>query len=270
MWTSLSLTSARVVRSFGQALDILGRRFEVNPYVESLQPSSRIVNFQGKSPVIKSNFIASSASVIGRVNIGLNSSVWYGAIIRGDINTIDIGEGVFVGDRVLIHCSGISVKAPTTIGNSVTIGPGAVIHGCTLEDECVVGAGAIIMDGAHVQKHAIVGPGAVVPPGKVVPSGQFWTGAPAALLRPLTSAEITEISKSAVAHIELATVHATESAKSWQTLEDDELELEQIEDRNEYYYRRLSAEEMSTKMAEVQGHQVPGRIFNSSVSARSD
>jgi len=242
----------------------------VNPYVESLQPSVKIVNFQGKSPSVKSNFIASSASVIGRVSIGTNSSVWYGAIIRGDINTIDIGDGVVIGDRVLIHCSGISVKAPTTIGNSVTIGPGAIVHGCTLEDECIVGAGAIVMDGAHIQKHSIVGPGAVVPPGKVVPSGQLWTGAPAAFLRPLTPDEIADIVKTSNDHIELATLHAAEGGKSWQTLEEDELEFEQIEDRNEYYYRRLSPEEMSTKMAEVQGHQVPGRVFNSPVSARSD
>eukprot|EP01041_Mallomonas_annulata_P008453 gene8453-17429_t len=242
MWSNLTSSTSKLMRYCGQSLDVLGRSFEVNPYIDSLQPSVKILKFRGKSPSVKCSFVASSASIIGQVNIGMNSSVWYGAVIRGDVNTINIGDGVYIGDRVVVHCSGIMRNSPTKIGNNVTIGPGAVIHGSTLDDECVIGAGALVLDGAHIQKHAMVGPGTIVTPGKVVPTGELWTGAPAAFSRHLTPTEMAGIITTAQQNLELATLHAKEGSKTWQMLEDDELEHEQIHERNDYYYRRLSKE----------------------------
>eukprot|EP00607_Mallomonas_marina_P004230 CAMPEP_0182427128 /NCGR_PEP_ID=MMETSP1167-20130531/14933_1 /TAXON_ID=2988 /ORGANISM="Mallomonas Sp, Strain CCMP3275" /LENGTH=200 /DNA_ID=CAMNT_0024609097 /DNA_START=252 /DNA_END=854 /DNA_ORIENTATION=- len=200
----------------------------------------------------------------------MNASVWYGAVIRGDVSTIDIGDGTIIGDRVMIHCSGITGKFPTIIGKSVIINAGAIIHGCSVADETIIGAGAIIMDGAKIEKHSILGAGSILPPGKVLPSGQYWAGSPAVFVRPLTAEEITSIPVKAVQGAELATVHTKETLKTWQMIEEDELEKEQIQDRNGYYYRRLTNAEMSVKMAEFEDHQVPGRIFNSPVSARVD
>lgn len=206
-----------------------------------------------------------------QVQIGSSSSVWYGAVIRGDVNTIDIGENVTVGDRAMIHCSGIGANKPTKIGNNVVIGAGAIVHGCTLQDECYVGQGAQILDGATVSKNAMVSAGSVLGQGKVVPSGQLWSGIPAIYKRDLTQAEIASISAQAKDNVEWALLHAKESSKNWETIESECEDYEQTINRNESYYKRLSAEAIAFKLGELDNNNaVPGRVLDSGVSARID
>ena len=194
--------------------------------------------------------------------------MWYGAVVRGDVNTITIGEGVTIGDRAMIHCSGIAGDNPTIIGNNAVVGAGAIIHGAILEDECLVGAGAQVLDTAKVQKHGMVQAGAIVGSGKIVKSGQLWGGIPAAYIRDLTTEEKHSISTCAATNAEWATIHATEGSKRWETIRDEAEDFEQDSNRAPYYYQRLSEEAKSFKLGEVENHQVPGRVFDSDIIAR--
>eukprot|EP00741_Cyanophora_paradoxa_P003752 tig00000093_g3647.t1 len=180
------------------------------------------MNIYDKKPsVADGTFIAPSASVIGDVKIGPKSSIWYGSVVRGDVNYVTIGEETNVQDRCVIHVAKIAGNNPTKIGNKVTIGHGAVIHACTIEDEVIIGMGATVLDGAVVQKHAIVAAGAVVPPGKTVPSGELWAGNPAKFLRTVTDAEKAFFTKSATEYTKLAEDHADEWKKTHEQLEEE-------------------------------------------------
>lgn len=142
-----------------------------------------------------------SADVIGDVTIGSLSNVWYHAVIRGDMAPISIGEGTNVQDGAIIHTS---VKHPTDIGNHVTIGHGAIIHACTIEDGALIGMGSIVLDGAVVERNAMVAAGALIPPGKVVPSGHLALGSPMKVVRALSDEEIAANLENANHYIRLA------------------------------------------------------------------
>lgn len=129
-------------------------------------------------------FLADNATIVGDVVMGDQCSVWFNAVIRGDVNSIRIGNKVNVQDGAVIHCT--YQKASTVIGNNVNIGHNAIVHGCTLEDEVLIGMGAIVMDHAVVQKHAIVGAGAVVLENTIVESGYIYAGMPARKIKPIT------------------------------------------------------------------------------------
>jgi carbonic anhydrase/acetyltransferase-like protein (isoleucine patch superfamily) len=158
-------------------------------------------------------FIAPNAAVIGSVTLGTRSSVFYGAVIRGDLNDVTIGSYTSVGDRVVIHTSKSvegHVSAGVSIGNHVTIGAGALLQSCLIEDQAVIGAGAIIMEGAIVEKGAHVAEGAVVHPGRRIPAGQVWGGNPAVYVRDATKTEIASIEHHAEEAAETAAEHAHE------------------------------------------------------------
>lgn len=160
--------------------------------------------YRGVGPRIHPEaFVAETAVVIGDVEIGAGSSVWYGAVIRADVNRIVIGRDSNIQDGTVIHCnhdraSGYQVAdyretgggVPTLIGDGVTIGHLALLHACTLEDGSFVGMRATVMDEAVVEGGAMVAAGALLTPGKRVPSGELWAGAPAALKRRLSDEEI--------------------------------------------------------------------------------
>lgn len=190
------------------------------------------------------------------------------------MSTISIGDSVTVGDRAMIHCTGASDKQPafpTIIGNKVVIGAGAILHGCILEDECYIGEGAQVMDGATIHKHSKVAAGSLVSSGKVIPSGQLWSGVPAKYLRDLTALEIASISKTAEENSELSSQHAMESAKNWIQIDQELDDWDQIVTRNDYYYKRLTEEEISFKKGNLENDiQHPGRIFNAQTSARKN
>jgi carbonic anhydrase/acetyltransferase-like protein (isoleucine patch superfamily) len=148
-----------------------------------------ILAFDGKAPrIAPSAFLADGTVVTGDVEIGEESSLWFGTVVRGDVNHVRIGRRTNVQDQSMVHVTGGT--HPTVIGDEVTVGHRAVLHGCTVHDRCLVGIGAIVLDGAVVGPDAMVGAGALVPPGMVVPPGTLVLGSPAKVRRDLTPEEI--------------------------------------------------------------------------------
>lgn len=129
-------------------------------------------------------FIAPGAAVIGDVEIGPDTGVWFGCTIRGDVNKIRIGRRTNIQDGTTIHVT--RETGPTIIGDGVTIGHAVLLHACTLEDNCFIGMRATVMDGAVVESEAMLAAGALLTPGKRIPSGQLWAGSPAKYFRDLT------------------------------------------------------------------------------------
>lgn len=137
-----------------------------------------ILPVRGKAPQIPNDcFVADNATIVGDVVMGTACSVWFGAVIRGDVNSIRMGNKVNVQDGACIHCT--YEKAATTIGNHVSIGHHAIVHGCTIDDNVLIGMGAIVMDGAQVGSGSIIAAGAVVLEGTTVPAGSIFAGVPA-------------------------------------------------------------------------------------------
>jgi len=143
--------------------------------------------FLRKQPKLgKGVFIARTAVVIGDVTLGAYSSVWYGAVLRGDINRIVVGHHSNVQDNAVLHLADLFA---CIIGNWVTVGHGAIVHACTVGDECLVGMGAVILDGAVIGKQSIIGAKALVTQGSKIPPGSLVLGAPAKVVRKLTKEE---------------------------------------------------------------------------------
>lgn len=148
-----------------------------------------IKEVRGFRPEIhKSCFLAENAVITGDVVIGADSGIWFNAVIRGDVNSIRIGERVNIQDNATIHCT--YERHSTTIGNDVSIGHNAIIHGCTLESEVIIGMGAMVLDGAVVPRHTMVAAGGLVPEGKVLESGFLYMGVPVKKIKPLTEDQL--------------------------------------------------------------------------------
>lgn len=159
--------------------------------------------YRGIHPQIdESVFIAGGARVIGDVIIGERSSVWYNAVIRGDVNEARIGDRVNVQDNAVIH--GARAGQGTYIDDDVTIGHGAIVHACNVGAGSLIGMHACVLDGARVEAGAMVAAGAVVTPRKIVPSGELWAGVPARKLRDLSHQELEDIKASAQHYASLA------------------------------------------------------------------
>lgn len=132
----------------------------------------------GKTPKMGENtWLAETATVIGDVEMGSDCSVWYNAVIRGDVNSIKIGNKVNIQDNAMVHCT--YLKSATEIGNNVSIGHNAIVHGCTLKDNVLIGMGAIVMDDCVVESNSIVAAGAVVTANTHIGEGEIWAGVPA-------------------------------------------------------------------------------------------
>jgi carbonic anhydrase/acetyltransferase-like protein (isoleucine patch superfamily) len=155
-------------------------------------------------------FVAATAVVAGDVEIGAESGLWFGVVVRGDVNVVRIGARTNIQDGTVVHVSRIGQG--TRIGDDVTVGHMALLHDCTLEDACFVGMQACVMDGAVVESGAMVAAGALVTPGRRVPAGELWAGRPAKLLRPLTEAEHAEILESALRYARLAAEYRAATA----------------------------------------------------------
>lgn len=147
---------------------------------------SHIIAIKGVRPSFgSSNWLAETATVIGDVQTGDDCTFWFNSVVRGDVNYIRLGNKVNVQDGACIHCT--YQKHPTTIGNNVSIGHHAIVHGCTLDDNILVGMGAIIMDGVYVEKNSIIAAGAVVLEGTRVESGSIYAGVPAKKVKELST-----------------------------------------------------------------------------------
>ncbi|MFO8058075.1 MAG: gamma carbonic anhydrase family protein [bacterium] len=158
--------------------------------------------FRGIEPQVAPDaFIEDSAVVIGDVHIGSLSSVWFNAVVRGDVNYVRIGERTNIQDSCVVHVT--KDKWPTFLGSGTTIGHRAVLHGCRVGDNCLIGMGAIVLDGAEIGDNCMVAAGALVPPGMKVPAGSLVMGVPAKLSRDLTDEDIQGITAQGEEYLEL-------------------------------------------------------------------
>lgn len=173
-----------------------------------MNPDSNISPFNSRLPELgESVFIHPTATVIGEVTLGADVSVWPSVVIRGDVNSIAIGAGSNIQDGSVLHVSHKSswdpAGAPLVIGKNVTIGHRVILHGCIIEDECLIGMGSIVMDKAIVQKNVLLGAGSLVPEGKVLESGYLYLGAPVKKVRALNEQELAFFGYSAQHYIKL-------------------------------------------------------------------
>lgn len=165
----------------------------------------QLITFDGNTPVVhESAFVAPTAALIGQATLGAGSSMFYGSVIRADTNSITVGEGSNIQDNVVLHAD---PGFPTTVGNGVSIGHGAVVHGCTVEDNCLIGMGAIVMNGAVVGAGSLVAGGAVILEGAIIPPGSLVAGVPGKVRRELTADEFESVRQNAEHYSVLAAKH---------------------------------------------------------------
>jgi carbonic anhydrase/acetyltransferase-like protein (isoleucine patch superfamily) len=164
-----------------------------------------ILPFQDVYPEIAQDaFIFESADIIGDVGISSSCSIWSNATIRADVSTVRIGRGTNVQDNAVIH---VDRDFPTEIGEYVTIGHAAVVHGCTIDDMCIIGMGAIVLNGAKIGKNSIVGAGALVTQAKEFPPNSLIVGSPARMVRKLSEGDVEHIKENAEEYTRLASLH---------------------------------------------------------------
>ena len=151
-----------------------------------------IKSVKGKNPIFGTNvYLAENATVVGDVEMGSDCSVWFSAVVRGDVNSIRIGNKVNIQDGAVIHCT--YQKAATILGNNVSVGHNALVHGCTIHDNVLVGMGAIVMDGVVVESNSIIAAGAVVLEGARVESGTIYAGIPAKKVKELNEEQTARL-----------------------------------------------------------------------------
>jgi len=166
-----------------------------------------IHTFKGVEPKVKKGtWIAPSADVIGEVSIGEDCSIWFGCVVRGDVHYISIGNRTNIQDLSMIHVTHYkngnkSTGNPTVIGDDVTVGHRVMLHGCTIEDACLIGMSATILDGAVIGKESIVGAGALVTKNKIFPPRSLIVGSPAKVVRELNDEEVAELYASAERYV---------------------------------------------------------------------
>jgi len=182
-----------------------------------------ILPYRGIMPKIDPRaFIAPGAVIIGDVEIGQDSSIWFGCVVRGDVNKIHIGARANIQDGTIIHvASGLQPARmgadskipeggyPTVIGDDVTVGHCALLHACTLENNSFVGMRATVMDGATIETHAMIAAGGLLLPGKTIPKNQLWAGSPAKFMRDLTESDIAQFDMRAEQYVELGREYRT-------------------------------------------------------------
>lgn len=161
-----------------------------------------LTNYLTNTPAVSDDaFVADNAVVAGKVTVEKGASVWYGAVVRGDIAPVTIGKNSNIQDNAVIHTG---LKTPVVIGEGVTVGHSAVIHGCTIEDNALIGMGAIVLDGAVIGKNSIIGAGAVVTSGCVIPAGSVALGTPAKVVKTASPQQILTNKLNALEYVKLA------------------------------------------------------------------
>lgn len=168
---------------------------------------SHVYPYLDKAPNLGEGvFIAPSAVVIGDVTLGDNVNIWYNATLRGDVERIQIGARTNIQDNAVGHVT--TDKHALIIGEDVTVGHGAILHGCTIHNKALIGMGAKVLDGAIIEDEAFVAAGALISPGKIVKSGWLWAGVPAKPIRQITSEERAYLGWSSTHYVELSVKHA--------------------------------------------------------------
>jgi gamma-carbonic anhydrase len=152
-----------------------------------------LLRFNGSQPTVASSaFIAPNATLIGMVTIQEEASIWFQTVVRGDINHISIGSQTNIQDSCVLH---VTYKHPVILGKRITVGHGAILHGCNIADDCLIAMGAIVLDGAVIEEKCLIGAGTLVPPGMVVPQGSLVLGSPAKIIRQLNDADLDKIER---------------------------------------------------------------------------
>lgn len=160
-----------------------------------------ILSYLGKSPKLhKSVFVAEGAQIIGEVSIGKDSSIWFNTVVRGDVNFIEIGERTNIQDNSVIHVT--HNKYPTFVASNVTIGHAAIVHGCRIEEYCLIGMGAMLLDDSKIGDHSLVAAGSLVREGFIVPPKSLVAGVPAKVIRELKPDEIERLEESAQNYVD--------------------------------------------------------------------
>jgi gamma-carbonic anhydrase len=168
--------------------------------------AERLERYLGRTPdVARALFVAPSATVLGDVVLGPDASVFYGAVLRGDINEIRVGEGTNIQDNVVMH---LADDLGTYLGAWCSVGHGAIVHACRVGDQCLIGMGATVLDGAVIAPRCLVGAHALVPQGFECPAGSLILGAPARVIRPLADREQDGIRALAIKYLDVARAHA--------------------------------------------------------------
>lgn len=171
-----------------------------------------IRRFEDKHPAIHAtSYIDETALVLGDVTIGENCSIWPLTVIRGDVNSIRIGNNTNIQDNSVLHVSHDSPYNPggfeLKVGNNVTVGHRVILHGCEIADSCLIGMGSTIMDGAKIESHTLIGAGSLVTPNKQLESGYLWMGSPIRKIRKLNNDELGSIEYSALHYVKLKNRH---------------------------------------------------------------
>lgn len=165
-----------------------------------------IKSYKGIHPKIHpSVFLAENATVVGDIEIGEESSIWYNAVLRGDVGAIRIGKRTNIQDGAVLHCT--TGLTPTIVGDEVVVGHNAILHGCTVEDQVLIGMGAIVLDEVIVPKHCIIAANALVRQGSVLESGFMYAGTPAKKIKALSKAQIQQIQLGALHYVENGKLH---------------------------------------------------------------
>ena len=165
-----------------------------------------IQSFNKKTPKIHSTaYVSEKATIIGDVEIGAGCSVWPNVVIRGDLQPIRIGENTNIQDNTVIHAP--HFDAPVIIGRNVSIGHSVVLHGCTIDDNSLIGIHAVILDNTKIESYVLVGAGAVVPPNKTIPSKSLVLGVPGKVVRPLTEDDLKDIEDNAKRYVTIGEVY---------------------------------------------------------------
>lgn len=174
----------------------------------------QLITYDGKSPRVAGDaFVAPGSRIIGDVEIGAESSIWYNCVLRGDVNRIRIGARSNIQDGSVIHVDSPRASAseglPTTIGDDVLIGHMVMLHGSILHDRAFVGLGSIVMDGCTIKSDGMLAAGAMLTPGKTIGAGELWMGRPAKKVRDLSAEEIANNQRGVAHYVRLALAHKT-------------------------------------------------------------
>jgi len=168
-----------------------------------------IKKFQNKQPQLGEDvYVSENAKVIGDVTLGDEVNIWFGAVLRGDMHYIKIGNRTNIQDNSVVHVT--TRVSPTNIGSGVTVGHGAIIHGCTIEDDCLIGMGAILMDDAIIGAGSLIGAGALIPPNMKIPKNSLVVGSPGKVVRQVKDFEREMILERPQEYIDLASIYLNE------------------------------------------------------------
>lgn len=171
-----------------------------------------IINYLDKIPSINEAFIFKTSVIIGDVTIGKDSNIWFGTVLRGDVNSIKIGERTNIQDNATVHVT--TALFPTVIGNEVTIGHNAVIHGSVIEDRVLIGMGAVLLDGCRIGKNSIIAANSVLRNGTQIPDGVLVAGNPATIKRAVTTDELAGLERSSANYVRYSSNYLTYSPDS--------------------------------------------------------